>query len=75
MEETILITSSLLIGAGAGALLTYAHNLSLLQQYGKLVHDLTQIMRKRPDPPGPPAASARIVEWAPSEDAVATRAS
>ena len=75
MEEAILITSSLLVGAGAGAMFTYVRDRTLLQQYGNLIHDLSRMMRQRPEPPEPPAAAAPIPEWKSLGDAFGKRAS
>lgn len=75
MEEAILITSSLLVGAGAGALLAHARDRTLLLHYGNLIHDLSRMLHRGPEPPEPPAAAARIPEWKPLPDAIGKRAS
>jgi hypothetical protein len=66
MEEAMLITGTLLFGAGAGALLTYAHDRNLLRLYGNLVGDLSRMLRQRTQAPGLPAAAARIPDWKPA---------
>lgn len=66
MDEALLITGSLLFGAGAGALLTYVHDRSLLCLYGNLVHDLSRMLRHEKGSPEPPATAATIAEWRPS---------
>ena len=75
MDEAILITGSLLFGAGAGALLTYAHDRSLLRLYGNMVHDLSRILRRDGGPIEPPAASSRISALTPPTDLVGKRVS
>lgn len=75
MDEAILITSSLLFGAGAGALLTYAHDRSLLRLYGNMVHDFSRMLRRDEGPSEPPASAMCVPEWSSSADQIGKRAS
>jgi hypothetical protein len=70
MEEAILMTGLFVAGAGAGALISYAHDRSLLGLYGHLVEDLSRMVpRPIADRPEPPAAAARIAEFTPIVEA------
>lgn len=70
MEEALLMTGLFMAGAGAGALLTYTRDRSLLYLYGHLVKDLSRMVRHpETDPPEPPAAAARITEIPPIVEA------
>ena len=66
MEETLLMTGLFVAGAGAGALLSYARDRSLLHLYENLVEDLSRMIPHHDsDPFEPPAAEARIAELPP----------
>jgi len=70
MEEVLLMTGLFVAGAGAGALLTYKRDHSLLALYGHLVQDLSRMVpHSEPDPPEPPAAAMRVAEIPPIVEA------
>lgn len=63
MEETLLMTGMFVVGAGAGALLSYARDRSLLELYGHILEDLSRMVpHGESDPPDGPAQAARIAE-------------
>ena len=63
MEDALWMTGMFVVGAGAGALLSYARDRKLLQLYGHLIEDLScMIPRRQSDPPEGPAQAARITE-------------
>ncbi len=66
----MLMTGLFVIGAGAGAVLTYARDRKLLGLYWNLVHDLSDMIPPpEPETPDPPAAAARITELPPMVEA------
>ena len=73
MEEVLLMTGMFVVGAGAGALISHAHDRSLLSLYGHLVADLRRMIPhdgpEDPGPPEPPAVAARITELPPLVEA------
>ena len=76
MEEAILMTTSLLVGAGAGALIVRARDRNLLQLYGRLVGDLSRMVRnRRGEPPEPPATTANLPQPPTVADLMAKRVS
>jgi hypothetical protein len=70
MEEALWMTGMFVAGAGAGALLSYAHDRNLLDLYGHLVEDLSRMIRHgAPDQPDGPAQAGRISAIPPLREA------
>jgi hypothetical protein len=74
MEEIMLMTSLFVTGAGAGALLSYAHDRKLLHLYGHLVEDLSSMIPKG-EPDSAQAAAARNSDMPSGANAQQQRAS
>ena len=63
------MTGLFVAGAGAGALIRYAHDRSLLSLYGHLLEDLSRMVpHHHPDAP-PPAVAARLAGMSPVVEA------